>query len=31
MTAVLEGGVWLAALPGCTLPPGKTWYPFWCH
>jgi len=25
----LEGGAWSAAGPGCTLPPGKTWYPFY--
>ena len=29
MTAALEGGEWLAARPGLTLPPGKTWYPFY--
>ena len=29
MTAVLEGGEWSAALPGRTLPPGKTRYPFY--
>jgi len=29
MTAALEGGEWLAARPGCTLPPGKTRYPFY--
>ena len=28
MTAALEGGEWLAALPGRTLPPGKTRYHF---
>jgi len=28
MTAALEGGEWSAARPGCTLPPGKTQYPF---
>jgi len=28
MTAALEGGEWSAALPGRTLPPEKTWYPF---
>jgi len=27
MTAALEGGEWSAALPGRTLPPGKTRYP----
>jgi len=25
----LEGGGWSAARPGCTLPLGKTWYPFY--
>ena len=29
MTAVLEGGEWSAARPGRTLPPEKTWYPFY--
>ena len=29
MTAALEGGEWLAACPGRTLPPGKTRYPFY--
>jgi len=29
MTAELEGGEWSAARPGRTLPPGKTWYPFY--
>jgi len=29
MTAALEGGVWSAARPGRTLPPGKTRYPFY--
>ena len=29
MTAVLEGGGWLAARPGRTLPPGKTLYPLY--
>jgi len=29
MTAALEGGEWSAAHPGCTLPPGKTQYPFY--
>jgi len=29
MTAALEGGVWLTARSGCTLPPGKTRYPFY--
>jgi len=29
MTAALEGGEWSAACPGCTLPLGKTWYPFY--
>jgi len=29
MTAALEGGEWSAACPGCTLPPGKTQYPFY--
>ena len=29
MTAALEGGEWSAARPGCTLPPGKTRYPFY--
>ena len=29
MTAALEGGEWSAASPGRTLPPGKTWYPFY--
>jgi len=28
MTAALEGGKWLAARPGRTLPPRKTQYPF---
>jgi len=28
MTAALEGGEWLTARPGRTLPPGKTLYPF---
>ena len=29
MTAALEGGEWSAALPGRTLPPGKTRYQFY--
>jgi len=29
MTVALEGGEWSAALPGRTLPPGKTRYPFY--
>jgi hypothetical protein len=29
MTAALEGGEWSAELPGRTLPPGKTLYPFY--
>ena len=29
MTTALEGGEWSAARPGHTLPPGKTWYPFY--
>ena len=29
MTAALEGGEWSAARPSRTLPPGKTWYPFY--
>jgi len=29
MTAALEGGEWSAACPGCTLPLGKTQYPFY--
>ena len=29
MTAALEGGEWSATLPGRTLPPGKTRYPFY--
>ena len=29
MTAALEGDEWSAARPGRTLPPGKTWYPFY--
>ena len=29
MTAALEGGDWSAAGPGCTLPLGKTWFPFY--
>jgi len=29
MTAALQGGEWSAACPGRTLPPGKTWYPFY--
>jgi len=29
MTAALEGGEWLAARPGRTLPPGKTRYRFY--
>ena len=29
MTAALEGGEWSAARPGRTLPPGKTWNPFY--
>ena len=29
MIAVLEGGEWSATRPGRTLPPGKTWYPFY--
>ena len=29
MTAALEGGEWLAARPGRTLPLGKTRYPFY--
>jgi len=24
-----KGGEWSAARPGRTLPPGKTWYPFY--
>jgi len=27
--ALLEGGEWSAACPGCTLPLGKTRYPFY--
>ena len=27
MTAALEGCEWSAVRPGCTLHPGKTWYP----
>jgi len=29
MTAALEGYEWSAARPSCTLPPGKTRYPFY--
>ena len=29
MTAALEGGEWSAARSCRTLPPGKTWYPFY--
>jgi len=29
MTAALEGGEWSAARTGCTLPTGKTRYPFY--
>jgi len=29
MTAALEGGEWSAARPGCALPTGKKWYPFY--
>jgi len=29
MTVAVEGGEWLAACPSYTLPPGKTWYPFY--
>ena len=29
MTAALEEGEWSAARPSRTLPPGKTWYPFY--
>jgi hypothetical protein len=29
ITATLEGGEWSAALPGRTLPPGKTRYPLY--
>jgi len=29
MTTALEGGEWSAACPSCTLPPGKTQYPFY--
>ena len=29
MTAALEGGEWSAARPGCTIPLGKTRYPFY--
>jgi len=29
MTAALEGGEWSAARHGCTLPPGKTRFPFY--
>jgi len=29
MTAALEGCEWSAARPGRTLPPGKSWYPFY--
>ena len=29
MTPALEGGEWSAALPGRTLPPGKTRYPLY--
>jgi len=29
MNAALEGVEWSAARPGRTLPPGKTWYPFY--
>ena len=29
MTVALEGGEWSAARPSRTLPPGKTWYPFY--
>jgi len=29
MTVALEGGEWSAARSGRTLPPGKTWYPFY--
>jgi len=29
MTTALEGDEWSAACPSCTLPPGKTQYPFY--
>jgi len=29
MTAALERGEWSAGSPSLTLPPGKTWYPFY--
>jgi hypothetical protein len=29
MISALEGDEWSAARPGCTLPPGKTTYPFY--
>jgi len=29
MIAALEGGEWSTARPDRTLPPGKTWYPFY--
>jgi len=29
MTTALEGGKWSAARPGCTIPLGKTQYPFY--
>jgi hypothetical protein len=29
MTLALEGGEGSASCPGCTLPPGKTWYPLY--
>jgi len=29
MSMALEGGEWSAARLGCTLPPGKTQYPFY--
>ena len=29
MTAALEGGESSASRPGCSLPPGKTWYPLY--
>ena len=29
LTSALEGGEGSASRPGCTLPPGKTWYPLY--
>jgi len=29
MTTALEGGEWSASRPGCSLTPGKIWYPLY--